>query len=578
MTQHEIARIFDQIADVLEFKGENVFRIRAYRRAAQRLESLGEDLQELSRGKRLTEIPGIGTDLAAKIDEYLSTGNIRYADELRRLVPKGLFELLGVPGIGPKTAKLLAERLKIHSVDQLEQAAKAHRLSKLPGFGATKEQNILRGIGIVKAGQQRMHLGLALPLARQLVDFLRALPHAKRVETAGSLRRMKETIGDLDLLVATTKPLQIAEAFTKARFCRSVLASGDTKVSIITTENVQVDLRLVKPDSFGAAWQYFTGSKEHNVRVRELAVRKGLKLNEYGLFHARTGKRLASREEEDIYSALGLHWIPPEIREDHGEIEAALARRLPRLVTPEDIRGDFHIHSVWSDGTNTLEELFEAGKKRSYQYLVMTDHSKSLKVAHGMTEERLGEQLKRIQALNRRSRTFQFLTGSEVDILADGRMDYADHTLSRLDVVIGSIHTNFTQDQETITSRAVRAIHNRYVTIMAHPTGRLMGQRDPYAIDLERVYQAARETGTALELNAYPRRLDLNDAAARRAKELGVRLVISTDTHALDQLDNIAIGIGVARRAWLEPRDLLNCLSRTELLAWIRRKREHANA
>ena len=576
MKQHEIGALFNQMADLLEFRGENPFRIRAYRKAAQNLESLTEELERLSEQDRLTEIPGIGADLAGKIHEYLTHGAIREIEQMKRRVPAGVLALLEIPGVGPKTTKLLYERLKITSVSQLEAAAKAHKLRRLPGFQEKKEQNMLKGIEIVRKGRERMDLGLALPLARHLMGFLRALSDVKQVEAAGSLRRMRETIGDLDILVTTTKPAKVMRAFTTAKFCARVLAAGETKSSILTPEGVQVDLRVVEPDCFGAALQYFTGSKEHNVHLREMATRKGLKINEYGVFALKTGKRLAGREEEDIYKTLGLPWIPPEIREDTGEIEAALEGRLPHLVNQDDVRGDFHIHTNWSDGGNTLEEVAEAGAKRGYQYLVICDHSKSLKVAGGLSERELKTQMARIRALNTRARAFQLLMGAEVDILNRGLMDYPNELLKQLDFVIGSIHSGFKQDETTITTRLVRAMENPYVTMIAHPTGRLLGQREPYAVDLEQVFETAKRTHTALEINAYPKRLDLNDVAARRAKEHGVWLAVSTDTHSLDQLENIAIGVGVARRAWVEPRQLLNCFSRDELLAWIRQKRQRA--
>jgi len=576
MKQHEIAALFTQMADLLEFRGENPFRIRAYRKAAQNLESLTEDLERLSQQDRLTDIPGIGKDLAGKIQEYLATGAVREIERLKRTVPTGIFALLEIPGVGPKTTKLLYERLRITSVSRLEAAARAHKLCRLPGFQEKKEQNILKGIDIVRKGQERMHLGLALPLARHIMDFMRAVPEVKRIEVAGSLRRMKETIGDLDLLVTTTKPAKVMRTFTTAKFCVRVLAAGETKSSILTSEGVQIDLRVVEPDCFGAALQYFTGSKEHNVHLREMAVRKGLKVNEYGVFRVKTGRRLAGREEEEVYKALGLPWVPPEIREDTGEIEAALAGRLPHLVEQDDLRGDFHIHTNWSDGGHSLEEVAAAGTKRGYQYLAICDHSKSLKVAGGLSVAELKQQMAQIRALNKRSKRFQLLRGAEVDILHRGLMDYPDDLLSQLDFVIGSIHSGFKQDEATITNRLIRAMRNPYVTMIAHPTGRLLGQREPYAVDLNAVFNAAKETHTALEINAYPKRLDLNDAAARRAKEEGVWLALSTDTHSLDQLENIAIGVGVARRAWCEPQHLLNCLSRDQLLAWVQQKRQRA--
>ena len=573
MKQHEIAACFSEMADLLEYRGENPFRVRAYRRAAQNLEAFSGDLDRLAAGGRLTELSGIGADLSAKITEYLTTGRIDAFERLKRSIPRGVLELLEVPGVGPKTAKQLTERLRISTVRQLEQAAKAHRLRGLPGFQAKKEENILKGIAIVKRGRERMHLGLALPLANELLGFLGEVPGVTRVSTAGSLRRMKETIGDLDLLAASRRSEAVMDAFCHAPFCARVLASGGTKSSILTKAGVQVDLRVVAPESFGAVLKYFTGSKEHNVRLRELAVRRGLKVNEYGVFRTKGGARIAGREEADVYRALGLPWIPPELREDCGELDAAKAGRLPDLVEADDLCGDFHVHTTWSDGSDSLEAVARAGAARGYQYLAICDHSPSLRVAHGMSVARLREQMAQIRALNARSKRFRLLMGAEVDILSDGSMDYPDAVLAGLDFVVGSIHSGFTQGEAILTRRLISAMRNPYVTLIAHPTGRLMGQREPYPVDFDAVFRTAKETQTAIEINAYPRRLDLGDAAARQARDAGVMLAISTDTHSLDQLDQMAFGLGVARRAWLEPRHLLNCLPLAQLLQWVARKR-----
>ncbi len=573
MKQHDIAAIFSQMADWLECKGDNPFRIRAYRRAAQNLESFSGDLEQLAAAGRLTEISGIGADLSDKIQEYLGTGTIKAYEQLKRSISPGVLQLLAVPGVGPKTAKLLTDRLHITTLQQLEEAARTHRLRTLPGFQVKKEENILKALSIVKQGRERMHLGLALPMARDLLAFLGKLPGVTRVSSAGSLRRMRETIGDLDLLAASRQPGKVMDVFCHAKFCARVLASGKTKSSILTKDGIQVDLRVVEPKSFGAALQYFTGSKEHNVNVRELAIRQGLKVNEYGVFRTKTNAWVAGREEEDVYKAIGLAWIPPELREDSGEVEAAKANRLPSLVEAEDIRGDFHIHTNWSDGSDRLEEMAKAGAARDYHYLAICDHSESLKIAHGMSVKRLKQQMEQISAWNKQAKRFHLLMGAEVDILQDGSMDYPDEVLKELDFVVGSVHTGFSQSEAQITRRIIRAMQNPYVSLIAHPTGRLMGQRDSYAVDLEAIYRAAKETGTALELNAYPKRLDLCDTAAKRAKEVGAMLAISTDSHSVDQLEQMTFGLGVARRAWLEPRHLLNCLSLEQLRTWIARKR-----
>lgn len=575
MKQHDIAAIFARMADLLEYRGDNPFRVRAYRRAAQNLERFSGDLDRLARSGKLEELSGIGSDLAKKIAEYLTTGTITAYEQLQRTIPPGVLELLDVPGVGPKTARVLTERLKISSVRQLETAAKAHRLRVLPGFQERKEQNILKGIEVVKKGRARLHLGIAWPLANELLGVLRAIRGVTRVSTAGSLRRMKETIGDLDLLAASDSPARVMRAWCQSRFCARVLASGTTKSSMLTPEGIQVDLRVVEPDSFGAALQYFTGSKEHNVRLRELAGRQGFKINEYGVFRSRTNRRIAGREEADVYKAVSLPWIPPELREDQGEIDAAKADRLPVLVDAENLRGDFHIHTTWSDGSDRLEEMARAGAAHGYQYVAICDHSQSLKVAHGMSVARLRQQMAKIRTLNAGATRFRLLMGAEVDILSDGSMDYPNDVLADLDFVIGSIHSGFTQTEAVLTRRIVTAMRNPYVSLIAHPTGRLMGQREPYPVALETIFKVARETTTALEINAYPKRLDLCDTAAKRANELGVMLAISTDSHSADQLDQMAFGIGVARRAWVKPDRLLNCLSLHRLLQWIARKRSH---
>jgi DNA polymerase (family 10) len=577
MTQHEIAQLFDDMADLLEYRGENVFRVRAYRRASQALADLSGDLQALDAQGALTTIPGIGADLAAKIHEYLATGAIAAVEQLKQRVPPGLLLLIHVPGIGPKTATLLCERLKITSLEQLERAAATHQLRTLPGIQATKEEKILKGLALLRQGRERRSLGAALALAERVAACLRDVKGVARVELAGSLRRMRETIGDLDLLVASSKPDAVMRAFTTSPFARQILAAGSTKSSIVTAEGLQIDLRVVPAESFGAAWQYFTGSKAHNVHLRELAVRKGCKINEYGIFQAKTGQRLGGREEADIYRLLGMKTPPPEIREDTGEIEAALEDRLPRLVEAGDIRGDFHSHTELTDGHNSLEEMAEAARKRGYEYLAVTDHSPSLRIARGLSQADLLKHVAHMQRLNKTfGRRFQLLAGSEVDILPDGRLDYPDAVLEQLDVVVGSVHSAFAQPEATMTARIRRALGNRFLTILGHPTGRLLGRREPYAVDLSAVIGAAKASGAALEMNGFPDRLDLESAPARQAMQQGVTLALSTDSHRVEHLDHMRLAVGLARRAWLEPKHVLNCLSRAQLLAWIRRKRAHA--
>jgi DNA polymerase (family 10) len=567
----EIARAFDLIADLLELKGENPFRIRAYRRAAQNLEGLTEDVETLAAQERLEEIPGIGPDLAGKIAEYLGTGRIDALESLRREVPAGLADLMGVPGVGPKTAKLLHDRLKVTDLGQLETLARAGKLRGLPGIQAKTEQNLLKGIALVRRGQARMPLGRALPLAEEIAHALARVRGVKRVEPAGSVRRRKETVGDLDILVTSTDPARVMDAFVRLPQVADVLERGPTKASVRHREGIQVDLRVVEPATFGAALQYFTGSKQHNIRIREMAVKKRLKISEYGVFREPGGRRIAGATEEEVYAAVGLPWIPPELREDSGEIEAAQSRRLPALVELDDIRGDLHCHTNATDGHHTVEALVAAARERGYAYVLVSDHSRSTRIAGGLTAEEALAHVEKIRAVGRKQRGIAVLAGSECDILPDGSLDYPDEVLAQMDLVVVAVHSRFKQPRAEMTRRICRALENPYVNILAHPTGRLIGEREPYDVDLEQVFAAARRHGKALEINCYPERLDLNDVHARRARELGVLLAINTDTHALDQLDTMRLGVATARRAWVEPAEVINTWPVGKLRAWARK-------
>ncbi len=566
MKNLEMAKILQQIGDILEVKDENPFRIRAYRKAAQNLESLAEDMEELAGQDRLTEIQGIGQDLALKIKEFLATGKVKFHQRLVREVPKGLLDIMAVPGVGPKTAKLLSKKLAIRSIDGLEKKARAGKIAGLPGMKAKTEENILKGIEFLRRGRGRTPLGTAYSIANQIMERLKKLPEVKRISPAGSLRRMKETVRDIDILVTSTDPLKVMRTFTSLPLVQEVVAQGPTKSTIIAKEGIQVDVRVVDPESFGAALTYFTGSKNHNIRIREMAVRKGLKINEYGVFSVKTKKRKGGAEEEEVYRSVGLPYISPELREDAGEIEAGLKGRLPKLVALGDIKGDLHIHSNYSDGYSSIEELVKYAKKTGYQYICITDHSKSLSVAGGLKEAELLEQIKEIRAQNKKLRGFKILAGIEVEILNDGSLDYKDEILSQLDLVIAAIHSGFKQGKDKLTRRTIAAMKNKYVNVIAHPTGRLMGVRDAYEIDLEEVFKVAKETDTALEINALPQRLDLNDINSRRAGELGVSLIIATDAHANDQLNCMVFGVNVARRGWLTRQNILNTLPLKELL------------
>jgi DNA polymerase (family 10) len=569
----EIASLFTEIADFLEIKGENPFRVRAYRRAAQAMDGLSEDVAAVAARGGLQEIPGIGRDLAGKIQEYLERGAVEYLEDLRKEIPPGVVEMMGIHGVGPKTAKLLYERAGVTSVDRLEELVRAHALVGIPGIQAKTQENILKGIAVWKSGRERMPLGAALPLAEAIRAALEALEETDQISLAGSLRRMRETVKDIDVLVTSTRPARIMGAFVALPNVAEVLAHGETKSSVRLREGIQADLRVVEPECFGAALQYFTGSKQHNIRVRELAQRQGLKVNEYGVFDEKTNRRVAGATEEDVYRAVGLPLVPPEIREDGGEIEAALENRLPELVRLNDIRGDLQLHTTWSDGAHTLADLAVGVRAKGYQYMAVTDHSKSATVAGGMGETQVVQMIAEVRALNARLKGFRVLAGCEVDIRADGSLDFPDEILAQLDLVQVSIHSRFKMSREDMTRRIVRAVQHPLVHILGHPTGRLIGERAPYEVDIEAVLQAAKPGGVAVEINASPSRLDLNDLHARRAKDLGIPITISTDAHAIPQLDYMRYGVAVARRAWLTPSEVLNTLPAPALAAWLKQRR-----
>ncbi|MEW6214846.1 MAG: DNA polymerase/3'-5' exonuclease PolX [Nitrospirota bacterium] len=570
MKNQEIARIFNDIADLLEIKGENPFRIRAYRRAAQNIEGLSRDVAETPK-EELIKIPGIGQDLAGKIEEYVKTGRLQFYEDLKKEVPEGLSILLSIPSLGPKTAKLLFERLRVKDLETLEQLAREHKLRGLPGIKEKTEENILKGIEMLKRGMERQPIGRVLPIANNILEHLSKKAPVKKISLAGSIRRWKDTIKDIDILATSENPKEVMNAFVHLPHVKDILMHGPTKSSIIIHEGLQVDLRVVEEDSFGAALAYFTGSKAHNIRLREMAMKSGLKINEYGIFRERDDKKLGGKEEEDVYRILGIPYIPPELREDTGEVEAALAGRLPKLVELGDIKGDLHVHSKWSDGSHDFKELIDEAKKRGYEYIAITDHSKGLGIARGLSAERLMEEKKEIDAINKRLKGFRLIAGIEVDIRSDGHMDLPDDVLKEMDIVVASIHSGFRQNKEQITKRLASAMRNPYVTIVAHPTGRLIGERESYDVDMNEILKVAKETGTAIEINAYPLRLDLNDVYAKMAKEMGIPLVISTDTHVTNQFDYMAYGVSIARRGWLEKGDILNTMSYDSLVKALRK-------
>jgi len=570
MKNKELADLFGRMADILEFKGENPFKIVAYRKASRIIGDLTQDVQEIAESGKLRSIPGIGEGIAQKIEEYLKAGRVSKYEEIKKGVPDELIAMMDIPGMGPKTVAMLHKERGISNLSQLERALEDGSLVGLFGMGEKKAENIKRGVQLLKQSKGRMNLGMAFPIARRIVEILRERTGSKKIEWAGSLRRMRENIGDIDILATGPDKEKIVRAFTHLPEVKEVLASGETKASVIVEGGVQIDLRVVEEDSYGAALQYFTGSKDHNIHLRGIAKTRGIKINEYGVFKGE--KKIGGKEEKDVYASLGLEWIEPELREDRGEIDAAGEGRLPALINESEIKGDLHVHSNWSDGTTSIEEIAGAAQKRGYEYVAICDHSKSLKIAHGLDESRLTKQMEEIDRVNERLKTFRILKGTEVDILADGKLDLHQKVLEKLDIVIASIHSGFKQDKGRMTKRIVRALENPYVRILAHPSGRLLGARDPYEVEMEEVMEAASRFGRALEINAYFERLDLNDVYSRKAKEMGIRLAIGTDTHHLDQMWMMSLGIAVARRGWLESKDVLNTLPLKGILEWCQRK------
>jgi DNA polymerase (family X) len=557
------------MASLLEARDESVFRIRAYQRGAQTLETLTEDVAAVAARGGLTALPAIGRDLAARIEEYLATGRIAQLETLRADLPAGFLALLEIRGLGPRTARALWEQLGVDSVERLEALCRSKQIIGVAGIRDKTCENILKGIEHWKLGRARTRLSTARATAEQVAEALRAHGGVEQLEVAGSLRRMRDTVKDIDLLVTSTEPDRVIRTFTTLPSVAEILAQGPTKATVRHQDGLAIDLRVVEPAAFGAALQYFTGSKDHNVRVREMASRRGLRISEYGVFDEATGARVAGATEEEVYATVGLPWIPPELRENQGEIEAAREGRLPSLVTAADIRGDLHDHTDWSDGHHSLERLVAAAEARGYEYIVVSDHSRSLTIAGGLGIEELRAQRAAIRGLQPRFRV-RILAGTECDILADGSLDFPDEVLAELDVVLAAVHSRFKQSRAEMTARIVRALGNPWMNVLVHPTGRLIGSREPYDVDLEAVLAAAREHGKAVEITASPDRLDLNDVHARRAAALGVPVAVSTDTHYLREMDNLALGLGVARRAWLEAGQVLNARPLGDLLAWAR--------
>ncbi len=598
-TNQELAKIFYEIADYLEME-RVAFKPYAYQRAALALEGLREPVEVVyKKGGRgaLEEIPGVGKSIAEKIEEYIRCGKIQYYDQLKRKMPISLEEIISVEGVGPRKAKILYQKLGIRNLKELERAAKNHKIAPLFGFGDKTEKNILQGIAFLKRSHGRFLLGEILPTAREVEEKLKKLKWVQKVDMAGSLRRRKETIGDVDFLVISDEPHKVMDFFVSLPGVLKIWGKGSTKASVRMRDGFDMDIRVLPAKSYGAALQYFTGSKEHNIATRKLAMTKGLKLSEYGVFRGK--KMIAAYTEEKIYETIGLPWICPELREDEGEIEAALKGQLPALIENKDIKGDLHIHSNWNGGADPIEELARAGRTMGYEYIGISDHTKFLRIEHGLNEKQLASRNKEIDRINSRLRQpalrrklrpaspelqrgeqgegfggqakFRILKGCEANILNDGSIDVKDTALSELDYVIAGVHSSLKMSKSQMTERLIRAMQNPHVDIIAHPTGRLLKRRDEYQIDLDKILRVAKETGTVLEIDASPERLDLNDQNIRKAKAMGVKMVINTDTHRRDQMRYMELGVAQARRGWAEKKDIINTWPLDELLAALKK-------
>jgi DNA polymerase (family 10) len=572
MKNQLVAQILNEVADMLDMQGVE-FKPRAYRRAARTIESLAEPIEQIYAEGKLEDLPGIGEAIAKKIGEIIETGSLKYRDELKAKTPIDLQGILGVEGIGPKTAGLLFKRLGVRSLDDLERAAKERKIREIKRLGPKTEENILSSIDLAKRRKVRTLLGDALPVAEEICQHLRAVEKAEtsRVEAAGSLRRMKETIGDIDILATSTSlhPVRLTEVFTSMSGVRKVLEKGETKSSIILESNLQVDLRIVEEQSFGSALMYFTGSKDHNIALRKLAISKGLKLSEYGLFKG--NERLAGRTEEEVYKKLGLDCIPPELREDRGEVDAAINHELPDLIPYDAIQGDLHVHTKWSDGQQTIEEMAQAAKALGYSYIAITDHYSTMPIVNGLNERRLREQMKEIDHINEKLEGVRVLKGAEVDIAPNGTLKGEKTALKQLDLVVGSVHGTFKQTKREMTQRLITTMESGLVNIIGHPTSRKINEKNPCEIDFDQIFEASKRTGTYLEINSSPHRLDLDDANANLALKARCKLAINTDAHDRDELRNIQFGIAMARRGWLRRADVINTLPLEKLSKILKR-------
>lgn len=565
--------MLERMGTLLEIKGELVFKIRAYFKAAENIRNLTEDIETVKKENRLASIPGIGKTLEEKIIQYLDTGKISSYQKLITEIPETLLDVVQIPSIGPKKAKLFFEELKIKDINGLRRAARDGKLEGLPGIKGKSIANILKGIQIVREGRERMNLGTATKVADDFLAALKAVPEVKKISVAGSLRRGQETIGDIDILITSPSPRKVMGIFTGLPQVKSVNVHGDTKSSILTQENVQVDLRVVDEEQFGAALLYFTGSKDFGVKLRQIAMRKKMKVNEYGVFSV-AGKKekiLARKTEQECFRVLGLPYIPPELREDIGESELFSGKAVPRLIEQKDIQGELHVHSTWSDGKNSIAEMAEAAQKRGYMYLGVSDHSPRLRVAGGVAVADLKRKKEEIDRLNAKMSDFRILFGTEVEVDMDGNLDYNNTILSGFDVVVAAVHSGFEQSKDKMTRRLLKVCQNKHVHILAHPTGRHIGKREAYDMDFRQVCRAAGDHNVYLEINAFPVRLDLNSANVFFARQQGAKFAVNTDAHRVDHLEFMKFGITVARRGWLGKTDVLNTLGLPQLLKAIKK-------
>lgn len=576
MTNLEIAKIFREMAALYEMQ-EVQFKPRAYERVARSLESLGKsvaDLYQENGPKGLEKIPGVGRGIALHIEELLKTGELKIYKKLKKSLPIDIDELLSVEGVGPKTIQVLYKKLKIKTVADLEAAAHAGKISKLSHFGAQSQEKILRGLEFYKKSHGRFLLGHILPIAREIENRLRKIPGVDKVETAGSIRRRQETIGDIDTLITAKHPEKVMEIFTHMPEISEILSSGPTKTTVRLKFGIQADVRVLPPEDYGAALQYFTGDKNHNIETRKIAIKKGLKLNEYGIFRGK--KKLGGKTEEEIYKILGMKWMEPELRTASGEIEAAQKGTLPKIIGYDSIRGDLHVHTKWSEGLNTIEEMALAGKNLGYEYMAISDHVGTLRIAHAMDEKKILQQIKEIDKINaefaKKKIGIKILKSAETNISADGDIDLPHKILEKLDIVLAGVHDHFNLPKEKMTARIIRAIKHPNVNIIVHPNGRVIFQRPSYEIDLDKILKAAKEFGVAMEINAFFDRLDLRDEDIRKAVGLGVKMVINTDVHNKNQLDLMEYGVAQARRGWAEKKDILNTWPLEKLLDWFKKK------